>query len=139
MDLQLLKSPVNKEGWNMWKEKTILIVEDDNNSTELFREILEETDVTVLFASDGSTAINICKSRHVDVVLMDIQLPGMSGYAALLEIKKINNETMVIAQTAYAMAGDREEYLKMGFNNYIAKPIYPKDLIDLLSEYFEKN
>ena len=139
MDLQLLKSPVNKEGWNMWKEKTILIVEDDKNSTELFREIFEETDLTVLYASDGGTAIDICKSRHVDVVLMDIQLPGMSGYSALLEIKKLNIEIIFIAQTANAMTGDREKYLEMGFNNYIAKPIYPKDLIDLLSEYLEKN
>ena len=123
----------------MWKDKTVLIVEDDKNSTELFREILEDTDLTVLYASDGGTAIDICKSRHVDIVLMDIQLPGMNGYSALLEIKKLNNKIIVIAQTGYAMSGDREKYLTMGFNNYIAKPIYPKDLIDLLSEYLGKN
>ena len=123
----------------MWKDKTVMIVEDDNNSTELFREILEDTDLTVLYASDGITAIDICKSRHVDIVLMDIQLPGMNGYSALLEIKKLNNKIIVIAQTGYAMSGDREKYLTMGFNNYIAKPIYPKDLIDLLSEYLGKN
>jgi len=123
----------------MWKDKTVLIVEDDKNSTELFREILEDTDLTVLYASDGGTAIDICKSRHVDIVLMDIQLPGMNGYSAFLEIKKLNNEIVVIAQTGFAMSGDREKYLTMGFNNYIAKPIYPNDLIDLLSEYLGKN
>lgn len=123
----------------MWKGKTVMIVEDDKNSTELFREILEETDVNVLCVSDGGTAIDICKSRHVDIILMDIQLPGMSGYSALLEIKKLNNEIIVIAQTGFAMSGDREKYLTMGFNNYIAKPIYPKDLIDLLTEYLGKN
>ena len=123
----------------MWKDKTVMIVEDDINSTELFREILEDTDLTVLYASDGGTAIDICKSKHVDIILMDIQLPGMNGYSALLEIKKLDHEIIVIAQTGFAMSGDREKYLTMGFNNYIAKPIYPKDLIDLLSEYLGKN
>lgn len=116
-----------------------MIVEDDEISTELLSEILEETDVTILFATDGKTAIDICKSRHVDVVLMDIQLPGMSGYSSFLEIRKLNKEIIVIAQTAFAMSGDREKCLTLGFDNYIAKPIYPMDLIGLLSEYLGKD
>lgn len=124
---------------HMWKDKTVMIVEDDEISTELLGEILEETDVTVLYAVDGDTAIDICKSRHVDVILMDIQLRGMSGYSAFLEIKKLNKEIIVIAQTAFAMSGDREKYLALGFDNYIAKPIYPKDLLNLLTKYLGKN
>lgn len=116
-----------------------MIVEDDKISTELLSEILEETDVTILYATDGKTAIDICKSRHVDVVLMDIQLPGMSGYTSLLEIRKLNKDIIVIAQTAFAMSGDREKYLTLGFDHYIAKPIYPLDLIGLLSEYLGKD
>ncbi len=123
----------------MWKDKTVLIVEDDEISTELLSEILDETDVTVLYAYDGYHAIDICKSRHVDIVLMDIQLPGMSGYSVFLEIKKSNKDTIVIAQTAFAMAGDREKYMTLGFDNYIAKPIYPGDLLDLLSKYLGRN
>ena len=123
----------------MWEDKTVMIVEDDEISTELLCEILEETDVTVISVQEGNTAIEICKNRNVDIVLMDIQLPGMSGYTASIEIKKISKEIIIIAQTAFAMAGDREKYLKLGFDNYIAKPIYPKNLIDLLSEYLGKD
>jgi CheY-like chemotaxis protein len=119
----------------MWKDKTVMIVEDDEISAELLSEILEETDVTVVNTKDGNTAIDICKNRNVDIVLMDIQLPGMSGYTTFIEIKKINKAIIIIAQTAFAMAGDREKYLKLGFDNYIAKPIFPRDLIGLLSEY----
>jgi two-component system sensor histidine kinase/response regulator len=121
----------------MWEDKTILIVEDDDISTELFGEILEETNVTALYATDANTAIDICKNKHVDIVLMDIQLHGMSGCSALLEIKKLNQEIVVIAQTAFAMSGDREKYISLGFDNYIAKPIYPKDLLKLLSKYMD--
>ena len=123
----------------MWEDKTVMIVEDDEISTELLCEILEETDVTVISVQEGNTAIEICKNRNVDIVLMDIQLPGMSGNTALIEIKKINKAIIIIAPTAFAMAGDREKYLKLGFDNYIAKPIYPKNLIDLLSEYLGKD
>ncbi len=123
----------------MWKDKTVLVVEDDEISTELFSEILEDTDLTVLYATDGDAAIDICKNRHIDIVLMDIQLPGMNGYTAFLEIKKLTKDIKVIAQTAFAMAGDRDKYLTLGFDNYIAKPIYPKDLIGLLTEYLGKD
>jgi CheY-like chemotaxis protein len=123
----------------MWKDKTVMIVEDDENSTELLSEILEETDVTLLYAQDGNTAVDLCKKRNVDVVLMDIQLPGMSGYSAFIEIKKVNKAIIVIAQTAYAMAGDRDKYLTLGFDNYIAKPICHGDMIGLLCEYLGKD
>ena len=123
----------------MWEDKTVMIVEDDEISTELLCEILEETDVTVISVQEGNTAIEICKNRNVDIVLMDIQLPGMSGYTASIEIKKISKEIIIIAQTAFAMAGDREKYLKLGFDNYIAKPIIPRELIGLLSEYLGRD
>ena len=69
---------------------------------------------------------------------MDIQLPGISGYDALIEIKKSNKEVIIIAQTAFAMSGDKEKYLTMGFDDYLSKPIYPKDLIEMLSKHIGK-
>ena len=122
----------------MWKEKTILVVEDDAISLELLNEILGTTGINIEVATEGHTAIEICKNRHIDLILMDIQLPGISGYDALIEIKKSNKEVIIIAQTAFAMSGDKEKYLTMGFDDYLSKPIYPKDLIEMLSKHIGK-
>lgn len=120
-----------------WKEKTILIVEDDPVSTELLVEVLNETDAVIEYATNGNEAIDICRNKKIDIVLMDIQLPGMNGQTALYEIKKLNKEIIVIAQTAFAMSGDKENYILKGFDDYISKPIYPNLLIDLLKKYIE--
>jgi two-component system cell cycle response regulator DivK len=66
---------------------------------------------------------------------MDIQLPVMNGYEATAEIKKIRKEIPVVALTAYAMAGEREKSISAGCNDYLAKPIKPKDLMSLLSRF----
>ncbi|MBN2610952.1 MAG: response regulator [Bacteroidales bacterium] len=121
-----------------WKEVTILIVEDDPVSTELLSEVLSETGAKLEFASDGKSALNICAVKKVNIVLMDIQLPGMNGQAALMEIKKLNKKIVVIAQTAYAMSGDKDRYIMQGFDDYISKPIYPNLLIEMLGKHISK-
>lgn len=121
---------------NNWKNKLILIVEDDEVSTEFLKELLIPTGINMLFAEDGQTAINICiENPNVDIVLMDIQLPVLDGQEAMSEIKKINEHIAVIAQTAFAMSGDREKYLLAGFDDYISKPIHPQEMLDILQEF----
>ena len=120
----------------LWEDKKILIVEDDEISKEFFDEVLQPTKATLLFAREGKGAIQICKDNpDIDIVLMDIQLPEMNGQQAADEIRKINKNIIIIAQTAYAMSEDREKYLTAGFDDYISKPINPNGLLVLVGKY----
>lgn len=69
----------------------------------------------------------------IDLVLMDIKMPDMDGYEATRRIREFNPQVVIIAQTAYAMAGDREKALASGCNDHITKPIRQKDLLDVIS------
>jgi CheY-like chemotaxis protein len=69
---------------------------------------------------------------------MDVQLPEMNGYKASLEIRKFNTDVIIIAQTAYAFAGDHAKALEAGCNDYISKPISNEELMHLMQKYFTK-
>jgi CheY-like chemotaxis protein len=119
-----------------WANKKILIVEDDEISKEFFDEVLKPTKATLLFAKEGKTAIQACKENpDIDIILMDIQLPVMDGQQAADEIRKINKNIIIIAQTAYAMSEDRQKYLSSGFDDYISKPINPGGLLEMIGKY----
>ncbi len=119
-----------------WHNKSILIVEDDSTSNEFFYEVLTPTKAKLYFAFNGYDAINIFKNKKIDLVLLDIQLPSISGTVVLNELKKINSKIPIIAETAYALTGDREKYLKSGFDEYISKPILPNELLNLINKFF---
>ena len=107
-----------------WNEKNILIVEDDELSFEYLKEILGETKANILHAKDGQTAINYCKEKdNIDLVLMDIQLPGIDGNTATEKIREFDEELPIIAQTAYALEEERKKILQAGCNDYLSKPI----------------
>ncbi len=69
----------------------------------------------------------------IDVILMDIQIPIMDGYAAMKKIREFRENIIIIAQTAYGLLGDKEKILNSGFNDYIIKPILTKNLIEKLN------
>jgi CheY-like chemotaxis protein len=118
-----------------WKDKTILVVEDVDTNKIFFDAALRRTNALILWAKDGQEAIDLFKANDVDLILMDLQLPVMDGYTATKEIKKINPEIPIIAQTAHVMSGEREKCLEAGCNDYLAKPIRLQILIDTLSKY----
>jgi len=118
-----------------WKDKTILVVEDVDTNKIFFDAALRRTNALILWAKDGQEAIDLFKSNNVDLILMDLQLPVMDGYTATREIKKIDPEVPIIAQTAHVMSGEREKCLEAGCNDYLAKPIRLQILIDTLSKY----
>jgi CheY-like chemotaxis protein len=119
-----------------WTNKTILIVEDDDISNEFFYEVLKPTKAKLLFVVNGKEAIQMCRENSdIDIVLMDIQLPVMNGKEAAIEIRKLNKDIIIIAQTAYAMVDDKQKYLSAGFNDYISKPIIPGELLSLIDKY----
>ncbi len=113
------------------KGKKILIVEDDFASRLFLNRILVKYGIIIYNAEDGMTAVNIIKENpDIELVLMDIQLPIMDGYASAAKIKEINHNIIVIAQTAYGLLGDREKILSSGFDDYIIKPIIHQNLIE---------
>lgn len=113
------------------KGRKILIVEDDPSSRLYLNKILESTGVTLLNACDGNEAIDIVfNNPDIDIVLMDIQLPIMDGYATTRKIREFREDVIIIAQTAYGLMGDKERIIDSGFNDYIIKPIYSKNLLE---------
>lgn len=118
-----------------WKGKIFLVVEDDEISLEFLKELFEPFQIKLLSAYNGKDAIDLCKSEpEIELVLMDVQLPIMNGREAMKEIKKFRPELPIVAQTAFAMSGDREKYLRDGFNNYISKPINVQELLSLIDK-----
>jgi two-component system cell cycle response regulator DivK len=108
----------------IFKGKKILVVEDDPVSTEFLREVLTALHILMVNTPSGEEAVEISlKDPSIDLVLMDIRLLGMDGYEATRLIKESRPGLPVIAQTAYALQGDREKALDAGCDAYLPKPI----------------
>ena len=91
----------------------ILIAEDDEFSKKHLVILLEKSAREILFATDGAKAIELCKNhKDIDLILMDIKMPQINGYDATREIRKFNSDIAIIAQTAYALSGERDEALR---------------------------
>ena len=115
------------------KGKKILIVEDDQSSRLYLNKILERAGVVIMNAGDGQEAVDAAiNNPDIDIILMDIQLPVLDGYSALIKIREVRKDIVVIAQTAYGLLGDKEKILNAGFDDYIIKPILSQNLIDKL-------
>lgn len=142
-----LKKPMKKESTNMkttltidnpdWKNNTMLVVDDNPATIQYFKAVLKPTKAKLLIAINGENAIDIVKNHRLDIVLMDIMLPGISGLQATSVIKKLKPDLPIIAQTAYALSGDREKALKGGCNDYISKPINRDELIKVINKYIK--
>lgn len=115
----------------------ILVVEDDETSCTLFRELFEKENIkSYLIVKDGETAIEVCKkNNNIGLVLLDIKLPGINGHETLRKIKKIRKKLPVIAQTACVMPDAKEIYRKLGFDDFLGKPIINTELLKLIKKY----
>ncbi len=118
-----------------WEDKKILIVEDMKIVREYFREVFKPTKIKCFFAESGEKAIGVFQQTSVDIILMDIQLPGIDGYEATKKIRKINPDVPIIAQTAYAYTEDRAKSIRVGCNDYLTKPIDKKVLLETVARY----
>jgi len=113
-----------------WSYRTILIVEDVEPNFKYLKKALERTKAKIIHATTGNEAIAMCyENRDIDLVLMDLHLPGISGYEATREIKKIRNDITVIAQTAFVFSGEKQKCMDFGCDEYIAKPVRSEELI----------
>ena len=118
-----IKFVADKKLYN-WSEKKILVVEDVDSNYKLVEMMLRKTNAKVIRAVNGIEAIEKCKSdKKLDLVIMDIRLPDLSGYDATKIIKEMHPDLPVLAQTSYALSGDREISLQAGCDDYIPKPL----------------
>jgi two-component system cell cycle response regulator DivK len=107
----------------------ILIIEDNDKNLKLVRDVLQFNGYQTAEAITAEDGLVLARSQHPALVLLDIQLPGMDGFAALRELRAdpITKSTPVIAVTASAMERDREKILEAGFDGYMTKPIQVKE------------
>ncbi len=117
--------------------KKILVVEDNEKNLALFRDILLYYGYEVLEAENGAMGVKTAQERLPDLILLDIQMPVMDGFAALKILKEApeTRNIKVIALTSFAMAGDREKIMAAGFDDYISKPINTRTLPELIKKY----
>ena len=114
------------------KDKTLLVVEDEESNYFLLERILRRTNAKIIWAKNGIDAINMAFDGNIDLILMDIRMPVMDGYEATAEIRKFNKTIPIIAQTAYALKGEKERSMAAGCDGYISKPIDPKEFLETI-------
>lgn len=119
---------------------SVLVVDDNPLNLELATHVLERAGHTVRQASSGPEALQAVRNEPPGLILMDIGLPGMDGYAVLGELKKdpATSGIPVVALTAYAMAEDQQRALASGFDGFITKPFEVKSLVPALAQILEQ-
>lgn len=120
----------------IWNGKTVLIVEDVDSNYQFLAATLRKSEIKIIWARTAEKALEIVRSGEpLDLVLMDVQLDGIDGYTATGKIKQLKPELAVIAQTAYAMKGEKEKSQSAGCDDYLSKPIRPSELLRTISKY----
>ncbi len=119
------------------KNYTVLIAEDDIASVQMLKLVLAKMGIECLTAFDGAQTIEMVKKTpKINLILMDLKMPVLSGLDATRQIRKFNPTIPIIAQTAYALAGDREMALSAGCSDYITKPVKSEKLFEVMSRFF---
>jgi PAS domain S-box-containing protein len=120
------------------KDQKILVVEDDRHSVEYFRILLEQLGASITHVHSGNECLSLLQSgAKFDIILMDIQLPDISGIEITKAIRKFDMEVPIIAETAYAQVEDRKDCLDAGCNDFIAKPVDDETLIKVILKYID--
>jgi two-component system, cell cycle response regulator DivK len=118
-------------------KKKILIIEDNEQNLYLIKYILEKHGYETLSATDGQKGISLAVTDKPDLILLDIQLPLMDGYAVArkLHLNPDLGKIPIVAVTSYAMPGDRNKVLESGCNGYIEKPINPDTFVSQVEQH----
>ena len=119
--------------------KTVMIVEDNELNMKLLNDVLEAHGYDIVKTGSGAAVLDLARTHRPDLVLMDIQLPDMSGLEAVRQLKS-DGQTQsipVIAVTAFAMSGDERKALDSGCDGYIAKPIMLREFLATIEEFLK--
>ena len=124
---------------NKMKKLKILIAEDDESSSQLISIVARRLGGEIINVPTGTEAVRACfENPEIDLILMDIQMPQMDGYEATRQIRQFNTDVVIIAQTAYALSGDKEKAIDAGCNDYISKPIKSENLLNLIRKHIKQ-
>lgn len=116
-------------------EIKVLIVEDDETSLMLLRVFLAKENYTILNAENGQTALQVYRENpDINLILMDLKMPVMDGYEATRKIRESNKNIPIVAQSAYALAGDSQKAIDAGCTDYITKPIKKEVLLSKIKQ-----
>ncbi len=118
----------------------MLLVEDNPVNQKMAEAMLKKAGFHVDIAENGRKAVEALERKKYDIIFMDIQMPEMDGFEATRAIRsmeKADKRNIIIAMTAHAMQGDREKCIKAGMDDYIAKPIDPKELFDIIKKWIK--
>jgi len=117
--------------------KRVLHIEDNSSNRKAVQHIFRMVDYQLLEAVDGETGLELVQRQFPDLILLDIQLPGISGYevASQLKADERTRQIPIIAITSYALNGDERKVREAGCDDYIAKPYRPKTLLDMLEKH----
>lgn len=123
------------------EDKTILVIEDNEMNMKLMRAVLTAGKYRILEATDAETGLRLVREHHPDLILMDIQLPGMDGLSATKIIKNDPDlkEIPIFALTGFAMESDKEKAADVGLAGYIVKPFSVKGLLETIGNHFRSN
>jgi two-component system cell cycle response regulator DivK len=121
--------------------ESVLVVEDNEKSMKLFRDVLTVTGYRALEATTGVQAVELAAKHGPDLVLMDIQLPDIDGVETLSRLRADERTAAipVLALTAQAMQGDRERFLAAGFDGYLSKPLNIAELVATVKQYCDRH
>jgi two-component system cell cycle response regulator DivK len=122
-------------------EKTILYVEDNELNRKIVRDLLKRTGYALIEAQDGEAGIAAALEKRPDLILMDIQLPKISGIEATrrLRAEAATASTPIVALTSFALSGDEQKAKEAGATAYLAKPYSPKELLGLIRSILPEN
>jgi CheY-like chemotaxis protein len=117
--------------------ETVLVIEDNEMNMKLARSLLQIGKYSVLEAIDAESGVQLAREHHPDLILMDIQLPGLDGLAATQKIKNdpAMKDITIVALTSYAMQGDEKKAMDAGCAGYIAKPIDTRNFLETLGQF----
>ena len=117
--------------------KRILVIEDQPDNRQILRDLLTNADFEVIEAEDGEAGVAAARTHRPDLILMDIQLPGIDGYEVTRRIKADLDlrAIPIIAVTSYALSGDAEKAFEAGCDAYVTKPYSPRQLLAKVREY----
>jgi PAS domain S-box-containing protein len=117
----------------------ILVVEDDETSEMLLSMALKMVGKEIIKAKTGFEAIETFRNNPgIDLIFMDMLMPGMNGFEAARQIRQLNKEVVIIAQTALGLSGDKEKAIRAGCNDYVTKPVKKAELLSIIKKYFNK-
>jgi two-component system, cell cycle response regulator DivK len=120
------------------KQITLMMADDDDFYFYFIETILTSLNYKIIRAKDGQEAINLLQTNHdVKLILMDIQMPVMDGFDATKEIRKINTEIPIIAQTSFNINGIKRKAINAGCNEFLTKPTGPEVLTKMISKYLK--